>query len=92
MVVGIQTCITQKNSEVTMIEDFTNPHKGLTPIRIEDNPQYTDNRQWRIVCVTGFYHVEYHNEAFWQAWFDPYARITNHFQTLQEAENLIRQT
>ena len=22
-----------------MIEDFTNPHKGLTPIRVEDNAQ-----------------------------------------------------
>jgi hypothetical protein len=72
-----------------MIEDFTNPHDKFKPTRIEDNPQWTDNKKYRVVQIQGVHTVEAWTGSYWKVVEDQRTKQSNHFQTLQEAENLI---
>ena len=72
-----------------MIKDFSNPHKWMKPSRVEDYPQWTDNKTYRIVRVQGLYTVQAFKEPSWIVIVDYRTQKDNIFQTLQEAENLI---
>jgi hypothetical protein len=72
-----------------MIEDYTNPHDKFRPTRIEDSPQWTDNKMYRVVQIQGVHTVQAFMDEQWHSVVDQRTKLINEFQTLQEAENLI---
>ncbi len=72
-----------------MIKDFVNPHDKIKPTRIEDAPQWTDGKRYRVVQIQGVHSVEVWAGSYWTKPNDQRTYTTNVFQTLQEAENFI---
>lgn len=76
-----------------MIQDFTNPHGEMKPLRVENIEKLNHNKPLRIERFEGLFQVQELMHGSLSEWFpviDFRTGMVNKFQTLQEAENLIK--
>lgn len=82
-----------------MIQDFTNPHGEIKPKEVIKSPIMDFTNQIRVIREQGLYFVQVlmsgrgvvvNESKYWHTIIDKRTDKPNQFQTIQEAENLIK--
>ena len=71
-----------------MIQDFSNPHNPITPIRVEEIE--TPKKEYMIQRRQGFYYCYEKTAEVYEAMYDLQFKKVACYPTLGEAENFIK--